>query len=172
MATMLEGLSEETRTRLRALAARAEAVEWPSHVAAAEGAAAANREYHARQSQQGADEMIQLLTALGLEPPLPPEQVKDVLLTAIALFLHTDGVEATARPAGDVIVLNVSRCPIYERFTDPTWRGVTACGCFSRRQGWYDALGVPRDEELVLNRKWDDPICETAVHLPIPVAAV
>jgi hypothetical protein len=170
MTAVRERLSDETRARLRELAAAAEAVEWPGVVARYEGWAAANRQYQARQRAQGEAEMVAVLDALALQLPLGPDAVAEALLTAIAVYLHTDGIAATVERSSDGLVLDVHRCPIYDHFADPTWRGVTACGCFARRLGWYDALGIPRDEDLVLNRKWDDPVCRTAIHLPLPGA--
>jgi hypothetical protein len=154
---------------LRTRAREAEALTWPPGDVRPYGALDANLAYHARQRRLGAEEMRALLTALGMTPPLSPADVREVLLTAIALYLHTDGITADTSIEDDRIVVNISRCPIYDRFADEEWHGLTACGCFSRRFGWYDVLGLPADEELLMNRKWDDPICRTAIHLPLPV---
>ncbi len=166
MTAVRKRLSEETQTRLRELARAAEAVDWPSEVARREGWLAANTRYHAAQRAQGTAEMEALLAALGVRPPLPPDLLREVLHTAIATFLDTEGIAAEVESTADGLALNVRRCPIFDRFTEPGWAGVTACGCFARRQGWYDALGIPRDEDLVFNRKWDDPLCRVEIHLP------
>src|SRR5581483_3595177 len=117
----------------------------------------------------GMAEMSALLDALGKTPPLGVDEMRDVLLTAVELYFKGEGIVAEVAAEDDRIVLSVSRCPIFDRFQDESWHGITACGCFSRRRGWYDALGVASGDELVLNRKWDDPICQTVIHLPLPV---
>ncbi len=165
MTTVLNRLSKETQAQLRALARSAERVDWPSEIARREGWVAANARYHAAQRAQGAAEMAALLAALGVRPPLPPDTLREVVRVAIATFLNTEDIEAEVEPTADGLAVNVRRCPIFDRFTQPGWGGVTACGCFARRQGWYDVLGIPRDEELIFNRKWDDPLCRVLIHL-------
>jgi hypothetical protein len=166
MTTLLESLLPEATTRLRALSAAAENVDWPTHVAQTRGWRKANEAYHAQQEAQGYVEMQHLLVALGLRPPLTPEVVRDVLQTAVELYLQTEATTAVVQAAQDGVQIKVSRCPLFDRFADPSWQGVTACGCFSRIDGWHDALGVPADVELVTNRKWDDPVCHIIFHLP------
>ncbi len=79
---------------------------------------------------------------------------------------------AQARLEDDTIRVDVSRCPIFDRFVDVRWYGLTACGCFARRKGWYEALGARPDEELGMTRKWGDPVCESRIRLPAPLALV
>ncbi len=114
--------------------------------------------------------MKALLGHLNLEPPLDLALARDVLLAAIDVYLHTEQTTALARLEDDTIRVDVSRCPIFDRIMDVGWYGLTACGCFARRKGWYEALGVRPDEELVMTRKWGDPVCELRIRLPAPLA--
>ena len=167
MTTLLATLPPETTTQLRALAAAAENVDWPTHLVQTRGWRKTNETYHAQQRAQGYVEMQHMIAALSLRPPLAPEMVRDALQTAVELYLQTEATTAVAQAAQDSVRIKVSRCPLFERFSDPSWTGVTACGCFSRFDGWYEALGVPPKVELVTNRKWDDPVCEIILHLPL-----
>lgn len=171
MTRLLERLSGEALEQLRRAARTAENVDWPSHLAQARGWRAANEAYQADQRTLGRIEMEALLEALALNPPLDDDTAVDLLVAASELFLHTDGIDATVRREGGGVRVDVSRCPIYDRFVQSGWHGVTACGCFARRGGWYDALGLRAEEDLIMNRKWGDPVCEVAVRLRVPLAA-
>jgi hypothetical protein len=167
MEELLASLSQDTVTRLRGLTAAAADVAWPERVAQARGWRAANELYHAQQRAQGQVEMDRLLGALGLRSPLAPQALRDVIETGIALYLQTEATTAVAQANGEGVRLTLRRCPLFERFSDPSWAGVTACGCFSRLDGWYEALGVPPEVELVANREWDHPVCEIILRLPL-----
>lgn len=166
MTLLLASLSEDVMARLRDFAAAAEDINWPTHVAQARGWRTANEIYHAQQRTQGRSEMAHLLAALNLRLPLSLPLLQETFQAAITVFLHTEATTAAAQADGEGVRLALSRCPLFDRFTDPSWAGITACGCFSRFDGWYEALGVPADVELVTNRKWDDPDCQVILRLP------
>ena len=168
MSRLLDSLSADVRLRLRTLGQPAEDVDWPVALARSQGWQVANAAYQGAQRQWGISEMEALLHALDLQPPLGPSLACDVLLTAIELYFHTPRTDADVTVEGEGLRINISRCPVFERFTDPRWGGLTACGCFARRRGWYQAMGVKGDEELVMLRKWGDPVCELVVR---PAAA-
>ncbi len=165
MAMLHERLPQETAAALRQRAGVAEMLVLPADTPRPASARAANAAYHARQRALGAAEMEALLQAAGFRPPLAPADLTSVLISAVELFLRADGIEAEATVENGAVAVRVLRCPVYDRFADPTWHGVTACGCFARRQGWYDALETPVSESLLLNRKWDDPICHAEIRL-------
>lgn len=170
MTRLLESLSPAVRYWLSSLARLAEDMDWPVRLARSEGWRVANKAYQAEQRKLGATEMQALLGHLNLEPPLGPALAREVLLTAIELYLHTEQTTALARLEDDTIRVDVSRCPIFDRFMDVRWYGLTACACFARRNGWYEVLGVRADEELVMTRKWGDPVCDLRIHMPAPMA--
>ncbi len=111
--------------------------------------------------------MQALLDALNLSPPFEEEQRRELLLAAVDLFLQTARTQTKTRRAENRIEVDVVRCPLMDRFMDPRWYGLTACGCFARRKGWYDTLGAPVDDELVMCRKWGDPICEFVLRVEV-----
>jgi len=170
---LLESLPADVRERLSALGRPAEDVDWPVELARSQGWQVANAAYQAAQRQWGVDEMRALLRALALEPPLGPERAREVLLVAIELYFHTSRTDVNVSVEDEGLRIDISRCPVFERFTDFRWGGLTACGCFARRRGWYQAMGAEADEELVMIRKWGDPVCELVVRLPAaaPVTA-
>jgi len=164
----LGNLASADRERLSQMAERAEDIEWPACMADESGWRAANEAYQRYQRGLGASEMRGLLSALQLSPPLDREQQREVLLAAVEMFLQTPRIESTVMSGGDRIEVDVARCPLMDRFMDPRWFGLTACGCFARRKGWYDALGAPVEEELVMCRKWGDPVCEFVLQVGRP----
>ena len=165
MTRLLESLSPPARSWLRSLGRLTEDVDWPGILAHTEGWQVANKAYQDEQRRWGVAEMQALLGHLNLEPRLDLALERDVLLAAIEVYLHTDQTSAQARLEDDTIRVDISRCPIFDRIMDVRWYGLTACGCFARRKGWYDAIGVRPDEELVMTRKWGDPVCELRIHL-------
>jgi len=170
MSRLLDSLSADLRLRLRTLGQPAEDVDWPVAMARSQGWQVANAAYQAAQRQWGADEMQALLRALDLEPPLDPATTREVLLAAIELYFHTSRTDADVTVEDNRLRIDISRCPVYERFTDFRWGGLTACGCFARRRGWYQAMDIQGDEELVTLRKWGDPVCELVIRLATPAA--
>lgn len=166
MSKLTESLPDETIADLRRFAITAEDVTWPATVAKRRGWRVANAAYQAAQRAHGQEEMEALLRAGDMLELVPAEAVPDVLLAATELFLHTEGIDGAASLESGQLRLDICRCPLYDHFTDPHWRGLTACGCFARMEGWQDALGVSVDGEVLQNRKWGDPVCEVVLHLP------
>ena len=165
MSRLLEGLPADVRERLSTLGRPAEDVDWPVVLARSQGWQVANAAYQAAQRQWGSGEMRALLRALALEPPLDRALAREVILSAIELFFHTSRTDADVTIEDQDLRIDICRCPVFERFTDPRWGGLSACGCFARRRGWYQAMEMNADEELVTLRKWGDPVCEMIVRL-------
>ena len=172
MSRLLDNLPADGQERLSARGRPAEDVDWPVALAQSQGWQVANAAYQGAQRQWGISEMEALLRALDLQPPLAPPLACEVLLAAIELYFHTPRTDADVTVEGEGLRINISRCPVFERFTDPRWGGLTACGCFARRRGWYQAMGVKGDEELVMIRKWGAPVCELVVRPAVTAAAM
>jgi hypothetical protein len=164
MTALLDALSATDQARLRDLAHPAEDIHWPSGVARSEGWRVANEEYHRRQRDLGRREMQALMASLHLASGMEAARAREVVMTATELYLQTDMMRVVSRIKDGELRLYSTRCPLYERFLDHHWGGLTACGCFARRQGWFDALGADLEEELLMNRKWGDPVCQGAVR--------
>ncbi len=171
MSKLLDSLSQETRQELRGLCQAAEDIDWPWKLALGRGWRVANPEYQRVQRELGLQEMTALLAALALAPPVSPAAAKNLVIAATQLFMVTDEFRVVSRTKKGELRLFGTRCPLYERFLDERWQGLTACGCFARRRGWYAALGGGITEELIMNRKWGDPACQVIVRIPLSGAA-
>ena len=165
MVGQIETLATSDREQLSRLAELAEDIQWPACFAGDSGWSAANEAYQTHQRRLGACEMQALLDVLHLTPPLSDSQREELLLTAIDLFLHTGRIQAETRHDENRIEVDISVCPLMDRFMNPRWFGLTACGCFARRRGWYDTLRAPVEEDLAMCRKWGDPICEFVLQV-------
>ena len=163
MNSLIDRLSEDEREEIREWTAIAEDVEWPAQVARYHGWLAANASYHTLQQQLGYREMRGLMDALEIEPPVDRATAEELVTAATELCMQTGKTRVVSRTKNDELHLYSTKCPLYELFTNPRWQGLTACGCFSRRRGWYAALSGVLGEDLVKSRKWGDPVCEVIV---------
>jgi len=170
MTAVLEELSTAEQARLRTLAPPAEDIAWPSALARTQGWRVANEEYHRSQRDMGRREMQALMASLDLAPGMDAARATQLVAAATELFLHTESMRVVTRVKDGELHLFSTRCPIYERLLDHAWGGLTACGCFARRQGWFDALQAGVQEEVILNRKWGDPACQVVIHAGLPAA--
>lgn len=164
MSALLDTLSATDLQALRATTREAEDIQWPVTIARVEGWVAANAEYHRRQRNLGRAEMEALMAAAHVDPGVDADTARELIITATELYLHTEGVEVASSIEDGELHLYATRCPVYERFLDISWGGLTACGCFARRQGWFEALKVDLEEEVVMNRKWGDLACAFVIR--------
>jgi hypothetical protein len=104
------------------------------------------------------------MAALHLIRPIDAVVARDLVIAATDLFLCTDDRRMVGRIKEGELRLYGTHCPLYDHFVDPRWHGLTACGCFARRGGWYDALGIDVEEEVLMLKKWGDPVCQLAVR--------
>jgi hypothetical protein len=162
-----DSLNAEVQAQLRVIGQAASSDMETAIIPSESGWKVAYDSYRAEQRDLGQMEMEALTDALALAPPLPQAITQGVLLTAIDLFLRSDDVVIETSLEGDGVRVGASRCPTFERFRDDGF-DVIRCGCFARRTGWYEALALPLDEDLIMLRKWDDPTCEFIIHVPGP----
>lgn len=119
--------------------------------------------YIKKQQRLGSLEMNALLEAAGLERPLSREQKEAVLAMAAEVYLGVTPGDARIIPLPGVGVrLEVRDCPINHRL-EREEAGNSACSCFARRRGWYEALGGDVWDQLETNLKWGDPYCSVTV---------
>ncbi len=164
MNRLLDSVPRETHDVLRRQGRVADDIDWPYRVARTKGWNAANVEYHRAQRGFGRGEMQSLMTALHLIQPVDTVVARDLVIAAAELFLCTNERRIVSRIREGELRLYGTHCPLYDHFVNPRWHGLTACGCFARRRGWYDALGIEVEEEVLMNKKWGDPVCELAVR--------
>ncbi len=128
-------------------------------------------DYFRAQRAAGRAEMERLMKAAGIAPPASTEQARLLLDGATRIYLGIEPGDASIeRRDGGVLVLEVRDCPVYQRLLGKA-RGITACSCFARRAGWYEAIGEDLWDEQETNLKWGDPYCSVTIHLPVSTAA-
>jgi len=137
---------------------------WVERLASVEGWMVANRRYLRSERRRGQNEMRALLAALAIEPPVLQPLVLEVIGTAFELCGVRDGAEgATIVRSPTSLDVRLQACPTYERLIASGWRGVTACGSYHRRDGWYRAVGTFPEEVLTGEQKWGDPYCSVVI---------
>jgi hypothetical protein len=164
MNRLLDAIPGEERDALRHQGRIADDTDWPYEAARERGWRLANEEYQHAQRDYGRREMQSLMAALHLHPPIDSAVARDLVVAAAELFLCTGERRMVSRIKNGDLRLYGTKCPLYEHFLDPRWHGLTACGCYARRRGWYEALGPGVAEDVVMNKKWGDPVCQLAVH--------
>jgi len=168
MTTLVEELSETERAALQKEFQAVQQTGWVVELAHTKDWRAANEAYLKRERTTGRAEMEHLLSALRIDQPPAAEEAADLIAAALALFLARDGTEGLIEREGPASVrVRICNCPTYRRIEAANWAGVTACGSWHRRLGWYDALGVyPRDTVLA-ESKWGDAACESVIEFDV-----
>lgn len=165
MNRLLDSVPRETREALRRQGRVADDIDWPYRVARTKGWNAANLEYYRAQRGFGRGEMRSLMTALHVIQPVDTVVARDLVIAAAELFLCTHERRIVSRIREGELRLYGTHCPLYDHFVNPRWHGLTACGCFARRRGWYEALGIDVEEDVLMNKKWGDPVCQLVVRI-------
>ncbi len=124
------------------------------------GWAEANRAFLSWHRGRGAGEMKALMEAAGTEKVTSADQAADLVALAYEVFMPPDEYRGTVVRVDDThlrIVTGV--CPMFEKIERAEWHGVTACGSWHHRRGWYDAMGIDPEDGLVAEQKWGDAAC-------------
>jgi len=159
-------LPQETLDALGGKFASANDNRWVVGVAARDGWLAANRAYLAAMRQRGAEEMAAIIDAAGVARPVALPEAVQLLKMALPLWACGTRVKPMACQKGSAALeIRVVNCPIYAQLQKTHWRGVTACGNWHRRQGWYDALGLIAEDTLLKEKKWGYGACVIRVKL-------
>lgn len=165
MNALVENLPEAQRDSLLGEFQRVEPLAWVIDIAHRQDWRHANEAYLAHELHRGREEMRHLMAALGVRPPLTAEQAADLVEAALRLYVGTAASpEAVRRTAPASIRVRVCDCPTYRRLEATHWLGVTACGAWHRRRGWYEALGVFPSDSVVAESKWGDEACEAVIE--------
>ncbi len=141
---------------------------WAEEVARRWGWRVANAIYHETQRRVGRLEMSLIMERGGCAAPCSDGERVALLRKAAALFHPGGGPESweLQEDGGGALALEVRACPAFARYEATDWQGLTACGCFSRRLGWYEAMGLDVQEELQATRKWGDESCRMVLRFP------
>jgi len=167
-------LPQETEDALRSKFGTTANSRWVLRVAAREGWREANRAYLAAMRERGAEEMAALMEAAGIGGPVSLDDACLLLETALSLWASGTTVKRHTphRTGGTVLEIRVVNCPVYAELQRTGWHGVTACGNWHRRRGWYDALGIIAEDTLLREKKWGYGACVARVRLRVPLNAV
>ena len=159
-------LTPEVKAVLRRRFRGMEETRWVAELAAQRGWKEANRRYLESMREQGVQEMAALMEDLGVSGTVSTEEALELLEAALAVYLPEAEARRTTDDAGQLALLIAVRdCPTYARIERSGWHGVTACGSWHRRQGWYQALGVDALDTVVGEKKWGDIACAALVRL-------
>ena len=169
----IKPLSQEAEDALRIKFGTTENSRSVLRVAAREGWREANRAYLAAMRKRGAEEMAALMEAAGAGGSPSLDDACQLLETALSLWASGTAVKRHAhKTEGTVLEIRVVNCPIYAELQKTGWHGVTACGNWHRRRGWYDALGIIAEDTLLREKKWGYGACVARVRLRMPLNAV
>lgn len=167
MPALMMKLTHQAEETLRRRFPQEEDLRWVGELAAREGWSTANRRYLESKREQGVQEMSVLMDVLGLSGITSDEEALELLATAVSVYLPEAEVALVSDEVGRPgLLIRVKECPTYARIEASDWHGVTACGSWHRRQGWYQALGVNAVDIVVGEKKWGDVACAALVKFP------
>ena len=159
-------LTPEVKAVLRRRFRGMEETRWVAELAAQRGWKEANRRYLESMREQGVQEMAALMEDLGVSGTVSTEEALELLEAVLAVYLPEAEARRTTDDEGQLALLIAVRdCPTYARIERSGWHGVTACGSWHRRQGWYQALGVDALDTVVGEKKWGDIACAALVQI-------
>ena len=167
MATSLTTLTPELKDDLRRRFSSTDDLRWVEELAARRGWEEANRSYLESMRERGFQEMSAVMEAAGVGGAVSREDAFQLVEAVLAVYLPEARATRTVDDAGDpVLAIEVQECPTFARIEQSGWHGVTACGSWHRRQGWYQALGMSVVDTVVGEKKWGDVACATLVKIP------
>ena len=165
METLVDSLTETQRESLRREFGSIEPTGWVIEIAHEKDWSAANTAFLLHERDRGRAEMGHLMAALGVAPPLSPAQAADLVTAALVLFIGPEQTSDTIQRLGPTAVrVRVCDCPTYRRLQATKWLGITACGTWHRRRGWYDALALYPADSVIAESKWGDEACEALIE--------
>ncbi|GAB4329385.1 MAG: hypothetical protein Kow0010_13750 [Dehalococcoidia bacterium] len=144
---------------------------WVLESAREDGWVTANRRFLQWHRQRGAEEMAALMRALHIERVTTAAQAAALLRLAYEVFMPPESFKGEVMRVGnDRVRIVVGTCPMFEKIQRSSWRGVTACGSWHHRRGWYDAMGVDAEDTVIAEQKWGEPSCVAEVAFSVPAA--
>lgn len=166
MASLLERLSPQVREELRARHPPESDESWVFRVAEASGWREANERYLANQRERGRAEMAALMAALAIPRVDSADLAAELIEAAYQLYMPPERYQGSVERVGQrVLNIRIVRCPTFQKIEEGSWHGVTACGSWHRRQGWYEAMGIQARDSLISEQKWGEEACAAQVEL-------
>lgn len=169
MKTLVESLSESEQGLLRQEFQLAEPTAWVSAMAREKDWRAANEAFLEHERERGHKEMRDLMKALHMGAPSTPSQAANLVVAALSLFIGPDGPDDSIERLGEATIrVRICDCPTIRRLEAAHWLGVTACGTWHRRHGWYEALGMQPEDSVIAESKWGDEACVAIIEFGRP----
>ena len=171
MQLLLESLSQIEKDTLRSEFQLVEPTVWATDLARRRRWQDANEAFLKHERERGRKDMEHLMASVGAQRPVCASTAADLVMAAVGLYLP-DGEAAGSveRLSDDCLRISISNCPIYRRLEESNWRGVTACGSWHRRRGWYEAMGIFATDSVLRESKWGDSACEALIDFSQPAA--
>lgn len=142
---------------------------WVRLVAARDGWTEANRQFLRWHHDRGAAEMGALMEAAGVDQVETPRAAADLLRLAYEVYMPPERFRATMVTLDeDRVRVVVGRCPMFDKIDDAGGAGVTACGSWHHRRGWFDGMGVAVEDNVHAEQTWGEPACVTEVKFVLP----
>jgi hypothetical protein len=116
--------------------------------------------------EMGKVAMYRLMKALGVSQVKNVEELEAVCLAAMGLYYPPPAFVYHFERLSNTSFLGVmEKCGIYENVKKAGVSDAYECGCFAMRSGWYEALGMEVEEELLKCLKWGDNACEIVIRV-------
>jgi hypothetical protein len=164
MNALIQALTPEDRAALQREFSQVEPTSWVTDMARRRRWADANQAFLRHERERGAREMTDLMAALDARRPVSPAAAADLIAAAVELYGGNGDTEwCVERLDPECLRISVTNCPVIQRLESNNWRGVTACGSWHRRRGWYDAMGIYATDSILAESKWGDAACEALI---------
>ncbi len=159
-------LPQEAQDALRSRFSAVNDTGWVLRLAARAGWQQANRRYLGSARARGTAEMAALMQAAAITRLGSIDEAVQLLEMALSFWAPGTRIKRLPGKRDEAVVdIRVVNCPTYAQIEKAGWHGVTACGSWHRRRGWYDALGVEAKDFLLREKKWGYGACVARVTL-------
>jgi len=116
--------------------------------------------------EMGKVAMYRLMKSLEISQVKNVEELEAVCLAAMSLYHPPPAFVYHFECLSNTSFLGVmEKCGIYENVKKAGVSDAYECGCFAMRFGWYEALGMEVEEELLKCLKWGDKACEIVIRV-------
>jgi hypothetical protein len=168
MVALIDRLAEDEIETLRQEFQLSEPTLWANDLARRRRWQDANEAFLKHERERGKKDMEHLMAATGVEKPVGPETAADLVTAAYELYLPGGEGVTVERLSADCLRVAIRNCPVFQRIEKSNWRGVTACGSWHRRHGWYEAMGIFATDSIIGESKWGDEACEALIDFEQP----
>lgn len=168
MVALIDTLPSEELESLRREFQLVEPAMWATDLARRQRWQDANEAFLRHERDRGRKDMEHLMAAAGLDRPVSPSTAADLVTAAYELYLPEEGSATIERLSEECLLVAIRNCPVYQRIERNSWRGVTACGSWHRRHGWYEAMGIFATDSILRESKWGDEACEALIDFNQP----